>query len=146
MEYICKHCNKIYKSCHSRSNHYRIYHNIESKSKVSQMLQTSKSKVSQTIFNCNFCNRIYKHKQSKYKHEQICKNKELKDNNKIVKLEKENLEIKNELNKINELLKLCKIHPKTLQKINNQLINKTNNGSINNGFVNSILNTFIISK
>ena len=26
MEYICKHCNKSYKSMQSRGNHYRIYH------------------------------------------------------------------------------------------------------------------------
>ena len=73
---------------------------------------------------------MYKYKQGKYKHEQLCNNKEeLNDDSyKIAKLEKENLEIKNTLN---ELLKLCKIHPKKLQKINNQLIT-TNNGTINN--------------
>ena len=29
MEYICKYCNKKYKSSHSRSNHYRIYHKAD---------------------------------------------------------------------------------------------------------------------
>ena len=147
MEYICKYCNKSYKSIHSRSNHYRIYHSIDRKPKVSLESVKSKPKVSLAIvnikldvnkeinnYNCKYCDKIYKHKQSKYKHEQSCNNKELKDDSyKIAKLEKENLEIKNTLN---ELLKLCKIHPKTLHKINNQLIN----GNINNGTINNTVN------
>ena len=61
----------------------------------------------------------------------MCNNKLQIDNYNSIK--QDNLEIKNELNKINELLKLCKIHPKTLQKINNQLINKTNNNIVKFG-------------
>ena len=54
-------------------------------------------------------------------------------------------EIKNILKELLE--KNCKIHPKTLQKINKQLINNTNNnnntnnGTINNGTV--INNTYV---
>ena len=54
-------------------------------------------------------------------------------------MKKENLEIKNTLS---ELLKLCKIHPKTLQKINNQLVN----GSINNGTINKTINNGTINN
>ena len=152
MEYICKYCNKNYKSVHSRSNHYRIYHILESKSKVSIESVKSKPKVSlesvnskpdinKGINNCRYCDKIYKHKQSKYKHEQLCINKSniIEADNKIIKLEKENLEIKNTLS---ELLKLCKIHPKTLQKINNQLVN----GSINNGTINKTINNGTINN
>ena len=156
MVYICKYCNKKYKSSHSRSNHYRIYHKIDSNPKVTPESSNSNPKVTPessnsnpkvTInlceiknFTCRYCDKMYKYKQGKYKHEQSCKNKELKeDNNKIAKLEKENLEIKNTLS---ELLKLCKIHPKTLQKINNQLVN----GSINNGTINKTINNGTINN
>ena len=45
-------------------------------------------------------------------------------------MKKQNEELNN---KLNEVLKYCKIHPKTLQKINKQLINNNiNNGTINN--------------
>ena len=119
MEYICKYCNRNYKTIHSRSNHYRIYHceihkqkSVESKSKVSQESVESKSKVSQELnrYMCKYCNNIYKHKQSKYNHEKKCKNKdimhitsELKKENQEIK--KENIEIKQMLNNI---LKQCK--------------------------------------
>ena len=142
MVYICKYCNKKYKSSHSRSNHYRIYHKIDSNPKVTPESSNSNPKVTINLceiknFTCRYCDKMYKYKQGKYKHEQSCKNKELKeDNNKIAKLEKENLEIKNTLS---ELLKLCKIHPKTLQKINNQLVNGNNN-NINNGTINNTIN------
>ena len=162
----CNICNKIYASYKSLWNHNNKFHindvknkfklsqeSAESKHKVSQESAESKHKVSQEsydnnlcknidmseqyIFNCKLCNKIYKHKQSKYRHERLCKNIELKDDNKIIaELKKENLEIKNTLN---ELLKQCKIHPKTLQKINKQLINgNVNNGTINNKTVNIV--------
>ena len=135
MEYICKYCNKKYSTNQSRSNHYRIYHKLESKPKVSLESVNSKPDINKEIhnYNCKYCDKIYKHKQSKYKHEQMCNNKLQIDNYNIIK--QENLEIKNELNKINELLKLCKIHPKTLQKLNNQFIN---NGVITNNTLNIV--------
>ena len=152
MEYICKYCNKNYKSIQSRSNHYRIYHKAEKVTEVTEKVTEVTEKVTEKVTEvtekvtninkknniCKFCNKEFKNKQNKWEHQKKhCKNKILIEDNKIIKLEKENLEIKNELNKINELLKLCKIHPKTLQKINNQLINKT---FINNGFINNTVN------
>ena len=78
MEYICKYCNKTYKSIHSRSNHYRIYHKMESKPNVSLESVKIKPNVSLNIVNsnhdvnkginnykCKHCDKIYKHKQSK---------------------------------------------------------------------------------
>ena len=133
----CKICAKKYSSYKSLWNHVKKFH-VENKSKSNPKVihNTSKSNPKVTldipdvnIFTCRYCDKMYKYKQGKYKHEQSCNNKELNDDSyKIAKLEKENLEIKNTLN---ELLKLCKIHPKKLQKINNQLIT-TNNGTINN--------------
>ena len=134
----CKICAKKYSSYKSLWNHVKKFHvenNSKSNPKVIHNTSKSNPKVTLDIpdvnnFKCRYCDKMYKYKQGKYKHEQLCNNKEeLNDDSyKIAKLEKENLEIKNTLN---ELLKLCKIHPKKLQKINNQLIT-TNNGTINN--------------
>ena len=108
-------------------------------------------------YKCNYCNNIYKHAQSKHKHQKICNKKNTnylisgindENKNKIDLLEKENLEIKNSLNELKELLlKNNKIHPKTLQKINKNLINNTtNNNNINNTTNNTINNNTIINK
>ena len=144
---ICKICNKYYSSYKSLWNHNKKFHIFEvsnSKSKVTPKSSNSKSKVTlkssksnpnvsedKLDFKCNYCDKKYKYKQGKYKHQLICK---YKNSNKIDNLQKENIEIKNTLN---ELLKLCKIHPKTLEKINKQLINNSiNNNSINNNTIN----------
>ena len=154
MEYVCKHCNKKYKSSHSRSNHYRIYHNNDVKENVKVCKdKTNMCKDKVKVFNnndvtkdslrysCNYCNKIFKSRQYRWEHQnKFCKIKktdELKEENTtIIELKRENLEIKNTLS---ELLKLCKIHPKTLQKINNNLINNSNinTGTVNNKTVNN---------
>jgi hypothetical protein len=108
--------------------------------------------------NCQYCNKKLARYDSVKRHEVICKFKiinekteiSLKEENQILKdaLKKqfeENNEIK--LMLTNLLNKNCKIHPKTLQKINKQLnvgdnsiINEnTNNGIINNNITYNIL-------
>jgi hypothetical protein len=81
---------------------------------------------------CEFCNYEFTRKDSLKKHMNRCKQK-----NNII--QKQNEEMQKQLNEmksmIAELLKTRKIHPKTLQKINNNLIN--NNNNINNGTVNN---------
>jgi hypothetical protein len=81
-------------------------------------------------YKCDKCNIFFKYKQSKWRYSKNCT---VNKNNNNDDLKKENQEIKKQLEEmksmINELLKTRKIHPKTLQKINNQLIN---NGTINN--------------
>ena len=145
MSFICKYCNKTYKTMSSRSNHYRIYHkddmSVKSKCEVSHSSVKSKSIVNQNKVNntncnnyiCQYCNNIYKHKQSKYNHEKKCKYIYTQNINLATELQKENAEIKKENAEIksmlNDIIKQFKIHPKTLQKINKQLIN---NGTINN--------------
>jgi hypothetical protein len=150
---ICKICNKHYSSYKSLWNHNKKFHIFEvSKSNSKVTLKSSKSNSKVTLkssksnpnvseekldFKCNYCDKKYKYKQGKYKHQLICKYK----NSNINNLQKENIEIKNTLN---ELLKLCKIHPKTLEKINKELINNNiNNGTINNNINNSINNKTI---
>jgi hypothetical protein len=86
--------------------------------------------VSENKYKCNVCNKIFSCRQSKYVHQKtICK----KDSNdklekEIIEIKKENIDIKNILKELIE--KNCKIHPKTLQKINKQLINNNNTTNI----------------
>ena len=109
---------------------------------------------------CDYCGTIYLHRQSKYKHQLKCKNKSVEEKKHLEQNDKENkndyskdeiinllkeqlkkqqeqiIEIKNQL--IETMNKNCKVHPKTLQKINKQLINDNKNISINKGTVNNI--------
>ena len=100
---------------------------------------------------CDYCNKIFATRQSKSEHKR--KSCKLNTNNitniitntitntntntnEIIELKKENEKIKNSLKELKELLlKNCKIHPKTLQKINKNLINSQNN-TINNTIIN----------
>ena len=149
-DYICNFCNKIYSSYKSRWLHINKYHTKSDisqnksidKPNISQNKSFDKSNISQNKsidksqiddkYECKFCNKSYKHFQSRWKHEQKCKVENNKiENSKLEKLEKEINEIKQQNKELKEILKSLKIHPKTLQKINNQL-NNTNNGTINN--------------
>ena len=130
----------------SRSNHYRIYHTLNL-DKMSTECQPSTTQMStecqptniKNNYKCENCTMIFTTRQAKSRHlQKSCKIKntntiisELKSEN--IKMKKQNEELNN---KFNELLKLCKIHPKTLQKINNQLINN----NINNGIINNTIN------
>ena len=137
MTVICKYCNKEYSSQSSRSNHIKKFHNNESEHLSSLSSNTSSNKIirkSSSEYKCRFCNNTYSYIQGRWKHEKICekseniiKNKSI-DEQKIEKIEKEMLEYKKEVEVLkNQLQKALKIHPKTLQKINNQL---NNNGTI----------------
>lgn len=124
-KYYCVICDKYYKSINSLSNHKRKFHNND-KPNLSQDKPDYQFDISQNgLYECRFCNKKYKHIQSRWKHEQKCK-VEYNDEKEI--LQKENLELKKELKEIKQQMldlmnKTCKMHPKTLQKINNQLNN-----------------------
>ncbi len=169
-EYICKICDKQYSSRqnlwkHTNNKHSDLYtKKSQSNTKSTQnhacnpIIITKKSQNNTNIIvknQCNYCYKILSRHDSLKRHEIKCKNK----NNSSSKIEDENNELKTiikqqseELTQIksilNELInKNCKVHPKTLQKINKQLNgdhntinenNVTNNGTINN-------NTFIIA-
>lgn len=136
MEYKCDICNKYYSSRQSRWNHIKKYH----VNKVRENILTSKELGQDLVrnehkFGCRYCNKAYSHKQTRHTHEKICKieyNK--KDKNTQDEKDKKIEHLEKQLDEIKDLLqKSLKIHPKTLQKINNQL-NNTNNGTINNTY------------
>jgi len=116
---------------------------------VIQMDTPCQPKVIQPIIKCSKCERIFKYRQGKWKHEQHCnydKNKELlllQEKISNYEKEKEQLEklFTEQLNAMKketlELLnKTCKVHPKTLNKINKQL-NVTNNTLNDNKVINN---------
>ena len=123
----CDICNKNYKSKNSLGNHNRKFHsgNQSNISHDKPKNQHPINQISACKYTCKYCNKKYKHIQSRWKHEQKCK---INYNNEKEILQKENLELKKELKEIKEQMldlmnKSCKMHPKTLQKINNQLNN-----------------------
>jgi len=143
MELICKICDKKYKSYKSLWNHNNKFHRqsivIQPSSSVIQpVIQSNPINNEANTYFCSKCNKSFKFRQGKWKHEQKCTEKKINKTeiddikNENLEIKKENAEIKAEMEKLKELLqKSLKIHPKTLQKINNQLNNTTNN-TINN--------------
>ena len=152
MEYYCKHCNKSYSSYQSRCNHIRRYHKDENSPDLTLISPDTPKNITQNItqispelFPCRKCDKKYKYFQGRWRHEQKCKEilnktkddelleikKELENKRqKELKIEKENIEMKKEMENLKMMLqKALKIHPKTLNKINNQL---NNHGTINN--------------
>jgi hypothetical protein len=136
--YICEICNTEYKSRQSLWNHKHKFHstnttpksaNIDVKNDISPP-KSANIGVNINEYVCEFCNYEFTRKDSLKKHINRCKQK-----NNII--QKQNEEMQKQLNEmksmIAELLKTRKIHPKTLQKINNNLINNNiNNGTVNN--------------
>jgi len=142
-EYKCEICSKFYKNYKSLWKHNHIYHKNKNIQNIQNMENNIQNNIQKSIHNnCNNCNKILSNYFSRWRHEKICCKKNLEEENKEIKKElleiknkevlrdKENLEIRKEMEKLKNLLqKSLKIHPKTLQRINNQL---NNNGTINN--------------
>jgi len=134
----CDICNKKYKHQPSLSRHNRKFHTKNQLLSTFDKLKSTNNQPCVFKYHCKYCNKGYNINQSKWKHEKTCKNKinlEIENNElkkEIIDNKKEIMEIKNDLMKL--MNKNCKMHPKTLQKINKQLLlnNNTNNGTINN--------------
>ena len=126
-------------------NHNKKFHNIDSTilPQNSTILPQNSTILPQKsiIYLCNKCNKSLSRKDSLQRHIIICKNKIKNFPIDIIKKEHEDIK-KNNLvlnTKFEQLLKIFKIHPKTLQKINKQLINNNiNNGTINNNNITNI--------
>ena len=89
-DYICKVCNKQYKTYKSLWNHNKKYHSIYTPISISLYkpnISQDKSNINQDKpypnYKCTFCNKVYKHFQSRWKHQQICKNIKYNDTNSI---------------------------------------------------------------
>lgn len=134
-KFICKICNKKYKSYQSLWNHNRKFHpnlNHNEQNMSISMSILSHSEQNNKLFKCEFCNKQYKHIQSKNRHQKKCT---LVYKNKCEILEKENKELKNKYKEHNteikelkdQLLEMmnkqCKMHHQTFNKIQNQLTN-----------------------
>ena len=138
-----------------------LVNNIESSNLIVNNIESSNLIVNNKIIKCDHCNAIFSSRQAKYLHKKkTCKfnnnDNDLSSNiNKLhilekknIELEKKNDEIINSLKELKELfIKNCKIHPKTLKKINKNLINLPNNIiNSNNTINNTINNNTIINK
>jgi uncharacterized C2H2 Zn-finger protein len=133
MTVICPHCNKEYSSQSSRSNHIKKYHIHQSPAKPALPSTNNPPKPPDKNIKCTNCNITFTRLDSLSRHinKKRCKGEnDTKENIEILKMKEEMTEYKKEMEKMKDLLqKSLKIHPKTLQKINNQL---NNQGTINN--------------
>ena len=140
-KFICKTCDRYYKSYQSLWNHNKKFHsnNKPNINRISTTYQPNVNQISTEYkYYCKFCNKGYNINQSRWKHQQKCnktlikKYNELKEENELLK-DNFKKEIDNLKNQMLELMnKNCKMHPKTLQKINKQMNNQMNNCNITN--------------
>ena len=154
-KYICNICIKEYSSRQNLWKHNNKYHMIENTQNVkntsNQPSENVKkmSKKCQKTLTCNNCNIPFNSRQARWSHERKCilnkdseitmlkqqlkeKDEQHKEQQKLFELQLENL--KKEM--IQMMNKNCKIHPKTLNKINKQL--NTNNTYNDNKVINNI--------
>jgi hypothetical protein len=144
-KFTCKICNKNYKSKQSLCNHNRRFHKYtpQNNSNIPQftsILPQNNSKKINKMVRCKYCNKKFSRLDNMNRHMKICKHK--------LKSDKEQ-KYKDEIKKLKERLrdkmnKNCKMHYKTLQKINNQLNNNiTKNNCVET--INNIHNRNIIN-
>jgi hypothetical protein len=156
-EYVCNICNKKYKNKSGIWKHNNKYHNKlitpnNSESTPTQLQITpNNSDSTPNKFICKYCNKKFTRIDNLNRHINLrCNNKHTNN------LEEENLQLKdalikqsNELKEVKLLIsdlinKNCKVHPKTLHKINKQLTGDHNtineNNNINKGTINNTYN------
>lgn len=142
----CKVCNKFYKSKNSLGNHNRKFHPINPhKNTIIPQKSTFSPQNNTNIhnsdkLNCSYCSKKYSRIDSLNRHYKTCKvkinieieNIELKKENEKLKInfQKEINELKNQIKEL--MNKNCKIHYKTLQKINKQQNIQNQNNIQNN--------------
>ena len=150
MEYKCSICVKNYKSYKCLWNHNKQFHpknNKKTPVKSVTLPENNTNNVALCSMKCTICNKIFNNRQTKWRHVKKCKetlNNKLLEENIILKesvksLTDEVKELKTLNNDVEQLKKQlselmnrnCKVHPKTLTKINKQLIdNQINNNQI----------------
>jgi len=147
-QYQCPTCLKYYKSYQSLWKHKKTIHNqkiIPDNHHDNQNITVYDDVDNPNIINndyaesadkykCKYCDKGFKYNQNKWRHEKKCNNTykknmdDLKEENKMLKKDMD--EIKKIVNDL--LNKNCKMHYKTLNKINNSAGRDQNNGVINN--------------
>ena len=147
-EYVCNLCNKIYKNKSGVWKHNKKYHNKittiltpnnSNSTPNNSNLTPNNSNLTPNKFICKYCNKKFTRIDNLNRHINLrCNNKHTNN------LEEENLQLKdalikqsNELKEVKLLIsdlinKNCKVHPKTLQKINKQLNGDHNTVNENN--------------
>ena len=137
-KYRCELCNKSYSSRQNLWKHNTKFHKTETLANTSETSKITSSlpqNTSTSLQNsCKYCNKIYSRKDNLNRHMKTCKSKNIVS----IKLKEKDEQIQELKSMVTNLLKSCKIHPKTLQKINNQINNNnnnTNNGTINNNVI-----------
>jgi hypothetical protein len=161
-KYKCDKCMKYYKSYQSIWHHNNRYHKQNMTKKVDNDDHHMTNKVEIDIKNdqnitikktentlCEYCNKKLSTYTHRKRHEKKCPIK-LDNEINMIRLQKENEEIKKELDEIKKTLlemmnKNCKVHHKTLQKmINNGTVNQATNQTINN--INNNINIIPLGK
>ena len=147
VDFSCNICNKIYASYKSLWNHRNKFHKtvcIQTSENVKNVKENVKN-VKENVKNvknvkenvkksltCEFCYKTFNNRPAKCIHKKTCKPNHTEIN------EVETL--KNTVNELKNQVALLvkengKIHPKTLQRINNQLNNINNGNVIHNTYV-----------
>jgi hypothetical protein len=126
MAHICKQCDKKYSSYKSLWFHNYKYHKIV----VNPIVNIVNIPVNNNV-NCKFCNKSFTTRQSKSRHENHFCKKEKDNKNNIVKINEENIELKETVKKLTKDVEEMK---KNMKKANNKIINN-NNGIINNNHI-----------
>jgi hypothetical protein len=137
MEYICKTCNKHYKSYQSLWNHNHKYHDMNANTKNTNGIHSEHIMSTNGIHSehnkliedetnknniCKFCKKELYNRQSRWRHELKCEIKNSQEN-----IKSELVEIKNELKQLKENKKNNKITNNI--KVTGTLINGNNNDS-----------------
>jgi hypothetical protein len=147
----CEYCKEVFTNNYELTLHLNTCENLPKVTISNNPKVTISSPCKPDGLTCKYCSKVFKFKQGRWRHEQNCDliNKDDYSKDEIINLlkqtideqkkmfEEQIIEMKNQL--IETMNKKCKVHPKTLQKINKQLIND-NNISINKGTVNNTYN------
>jgi hypothetical protein len=143
-KFLCEICNKHYKTSQSLWNHKHKYHTLENPQNSTippQKCGVSKSEAVMK-YKCMYCKKEFSRSDSLNRHHQTCKFKDtlcekLMKENELLKQQTEIYKQQVDILKkqmLQQLNSQCKIHPKTLKKINQQL---GSNVSGSNNVVNS---------
>ena len=135
-KFHCDICSKYYKSQSSFCNHKKRFHSQLSTSCQPSLANCQppvnlESVSNEKTYNCDYCDKEFIYRQSKSRHMKKCK---ILNEKRIDKYEKDIAELKKQINDL--INNNCKMHYKTLQKINNS--GTMNNGVINNNTINIV--------